>query len=145
MAKSGDRRKAKDAASERAPSGNAEDEKKAGRSKPSGTGEAFASSILGLSKLYENCGKDGVSPQVTDAVTQALLLILGSGPAIVTLDGLMAIQGAQAMMSYNAVDIQQKTNLLGMAMTARSVRYILDPYPDDIDEAVIVDKEAEGQ
>jgi hypothetical protein len=94
-----------------------------------------------LSKLYANCGKDGVSSQTTDAITQALLLILGSGPSIAALDELMNVQVSNGIMYHNAVANQQKTNLLGMAMTARCVRYMLDPHDDEIDETIISDIE----
>jgi hypothetical protein len=70
---------------------------------------------------------DGVSPQVTDAVTQALVAILGTGPSMAAFDSLLSVQAANGMMYYNAVANQQKTNLLGMAMTAKCVRYMLDP------------------
>jgi len=103
-------------------------------------GETLSAAIQGLSKLYTESGRDGVSPQVTDAVTQALLLILGSGPSIVAFDGLLSAQNSSGLMYHNAVSNQQKTNLLSMAMTAKCVRYMLDPYPDDvIDEALFAD------
>ena len=42
-------------------------------------------------------------------------------------------------MYYNAVSNQQKANVLGMATTAKAVRYMLDPHDgdfefDDLDE-----------
>jgi len=103
--------------------------------------DTLSSAVLGLSKLYANCGKDGVSSQTTDAITQALLLILGSGPSIAALDELMNVQVSNGIMYHNAVANQQKTNLLGMAMTARCVRYMLDPRDDEIDETIISDIE----
>ena len=109
---------------------------------PRGTksSDAFATAILGLSKAYSEAGKDGVSPQVTDAVTQALVLILGSAPSVVAFEGLQSAQVSNGMMYHNAVSNQQKTNVLGMAMTAKCVRYMLDPYPDDIiDETIFSD------
>jgi len=36
-------------------------------------------------------------------------------------------------MYFNAVAHQQKTNLLGMAMTAKCVRHMLDGRPDSVD------------
>lgn len=83
--------------------------------------------FLELTKLYGNAAQGGISPQVTDAITQSLLAILGSGPSIAAFENLMSINAANGMMYYNAVDHQQKTNLLGMAMTAKCVRYMLDP------------------
>jgi hypothetical protein len=80
-----------------------------------------------LLELARGAATGGVSSQVTDAITQALLAILGSGPSIAAFENLMSINAANGMMYYNAVDHQQKTNLLGMAMTAKCVRYMLDP------------------
>jgi hypothetical protein len=90
--------------------------------------ESLAQTIRGLSELYTSAAKDGsVSPQMTDAVTQALVMVLGSGPSIAALDSLLAAQRASGLLYHNAVANQQKTNLLGMAMTAKCVRYMLDP------------------
>jgi len=101
------------------------------------SGEDITAALLGLSKLYSDSAKDGVSPQVTDASTQALVLILGSAPSFVAFEGLLSAQNSSGLMYHNAVSNQQKTNLLGMAMTAKCVRYMLDPYPEDvIDETI---------
>lgn len=83
--------------------------------------------LLGsFSKIAGN-GTEGVSPQVTDALTQAMLAILGAGPSMAAFDSLMSAQAANGMMYYNAVANQQKANMLGMAMTAKCVRYMMDP------------------
>jgi hypothetical protein len=110
--------------------------------KPSGARDAFSAAIEGLAKLYIHDAEHGVSPQVTDAVTQALTLILGSSPSVVALDGLMSMQTANGIMYYNAVANQQKTNMIGMAMTARCVRHMLGPdHRDPFDETVVVNEE----
>lgn len=97
----------------------------------SGAKETLAQTVASLSNLYASAAKEGtVSPQLTDAVTQALLLILGSGPSTAALEGLLAAQQANGIMYHNAVSQQQKTNLLGMAMTAKCIRYMLDPLND---------------
>lgn len=115
-------------------------------SKPGGAADSLASAVLGLSKLYSQCGKNGVSPEITDAVSQALLLILGSGPSIAAFDDLMNVQVANGIMYQNAVANQQKTNLLGMAMTAKCVRYMLNPQEgDDFDETIVTNVENEPQ
>jgi Killing trait len=106
-------------------------------------GENMTSAVLGLSNLFSQAGADGVSPAVTDAVTQALVLVLGSGPAIAALDGLLTVQAANGIMYHNAVANQQKTNLLGMAMTAKCVRYMLDPNPSRLAEDIIIDETEE--
>ena len=93
--------------------------------------ETLAQAIAGLSNIYASAAKDGaVSPQMTDAITQALLLILGSAPSIAAYDSLLSVQQANGIMYHNAVAQQQKTNLLGMAMAAKCVRYMLDPVSD---------------
>jgi hypothetical protein len=93
------------------------------------------SDVLGGFSKMSASGAEGVSPQITDALTQALLAILGAGPSMAAFDSLLSVQAANGMMYYNAVAHQQKTNLLGMAMTAKCVRYMLDPDSgEDMDE-----------
>ncbi|MGH6872268.1 MAG: RebB family R body protein [Rhizomicrobium sp.] len=105
-----------------------------GKTPPQGTPESLAQAVLGLSALY----RDGAAPQVTDAVTQSLLLILGSGPSIAAFDSLIAAQASNGLMYHNAVAHQQKTNLLGMAMTAKCVRYMMGSGPGDtLDESIL--------
>lgn len=100
--------------------------------------DSLQDAVRGLSDLYIAGAQNGVSPQVTDAVTQALLLILGSGPSIAAFDSLLAVQASNGLMYHNAVAHQQKTNLLGMAMTAKCVRYMLDPSSaDGLDESIL--------
>jgi hypothetical protein len=94
------------------------------------TAEMLDKVLSGFSRMSSG-GADGVSPQITDALTQALLAILGAGPSMAAFDSLLSVQAANGMMYYNAVAHQQKTNLLGMAMTAKCVRYMLDPASDD--------------
>jgi len=96
--------------------------------------EQLGKVLDGFSKMSAS-GAEGVSPQITDALTQALLAILGSGPSMAAFDSLMSVQAANGMMYYNAVAHQQKSNMLGMAMTAKCVRYMLDPNASaDMDE-----------
>lgn len=103
------------------------------------TAELLGSVLGGFSKMHAN-GGEGVSPQITDALTQALLAILGAGPSMAAFDSLLSVQAANGMMYYNAVAHQQKTNLLGMAMTAKCVRYMLDPKVDDDADEWTVDE-----
>ncbi|HEY2070338.1 MAG TPA: RebB family R body protein [Rhizomicrobium sp.] len=84
--------------------------------------------------LLEAAMQGGVSPAVTDAITQALVLVLGSGPALAAYQGMLAAQSANGILYHNAVSNQQKTNLLGMAMTAKCVRYMLDPHDNALDD-----------
>ncbi len=55
------------------------------------------------------------------------MLILGSGPSVAAFESLLAANGASGVMYQNAVANQQMTNVLGMAMTAKAVRYMMDP------------------
>ncbi len=98
-----------------------------GAAAPGGQPPQSLAAILELAKALGSATQGQVSQQVTDAITQSLLAILGSGPSIAAFENLMSINAANGMMYYNAVDHQQKTNLLGMAMTAKCVRYMLDP------------------
>ena len=83
--------------------------------------------LKNFADLYAGiAAKGGTTPEMTDAITQALVMILGSGPSIAAFDSLMAVQQANGLMYHNAVANQQKTNILGMAMTAKCVRYMLD-------------------
>ena len=66
-------------------------------------------------------------PKGGAAASEVLLLILGSGPAIAAFDSLLQAHAADGLMYQNAVADQQKTNVLGMAMTAMMVSYALDP------------------
>jgi hypothetical protein len=108
-----------------------------GANRQSNPGDSLGQAILGLSNLYTANADKGVSPQVTDAVTQALLLILGSGPSLAAYDGLLQAQAANGLMYHNAVANQQKTTLLGMAMTAKCVRYMMDPQNTSLDEEIL--------
>jgi hypothetical protein len=97
-----------------------------------------AGAIRNFAQSYATAAaKGGSTPEMTDAVTQALVMILGSGPSLAALDGFMAVQQSNGIMYHNAVANQQKTNLLGMAMTAKCVRYMLDGDSVEFDDAII--------
>jgi hypothetical protein len=81
-------------------------------------------------RLYGKLSRDGMCPGTTDAISQALLTVLGSGPPFAVLGSMFAANQANGLMYYNAVSHQQKTNLLSMAMTAKCVRYMLDMRTD---------------
>jgi Killing trait len=103
----------------------------AARAKQAGYGDSMHQTVESLTALYTN--DTPVSPQMTDAITQALLMVLGSGPSMAAYDSLLQAQQANGLMYQNAVANQQKTNILGMAMTAKCVRYMLDPNAPDLD------------
>jgi killing trait domain-containing protein len=125
--------------------GEGDEPKRGGKSPDDATGpnrggstnDALAQAVLGLSNLYTANGGEGVSSQVTDAVTQALVLILGSGPSLAAYDGLLQAQQANGIMYHNAVANQQKATMLGMAMTAKCVRYMMDPRCDALDGEIL--------
>lgn len=81
---------------------------------------------------------DGEIPQeMTDAAAHVLFVVLEAGRSAETLKVLRAMNDAGALMFYSAVANQQKTNILGMAVTAKCVRYMFEagrhPEDDEID------------
>jgi len=89
-----------------------------------------------LRKLLKMCER-GESSEAF----QHLSMILGCGPAFAAFESLIAANRADGLMYYNAVSNQQKTNLISMAVTAKCVKYMLNPTPgpddnDLLDEAV---------
>jgi len=101
---------------------------------PDGASGSAQAQLESLIALYRSSAAEGdVSPAVTDAITQALVMILGSGPALGAYQGLLDAQNANGIMYYNAVANQQKANMLAMAMTAKCVRYMMDG-PDGADD-----------
>ncbi|HEY2068059.1 MAG TPA: RebB family R body protein [Rhizomicrobium sp.] len=105
-------------------------------------GDSLNQAMAGLAGLYTQAGiEGGVSPAVTDALTQALLLVVGSGPSVAAYESLMNVTQANGQMFANSVANQQQTNVLGMAMTAKCVRYMLDPFAADPSEEFIFEEE----
>lgn len=78
-----------------------------------------------LLKLYRELYRDSASPQVTDAITQSLLTVLGTGPAFAALESLVSASQANGLMFQNSVAQQQKTNMLGMSVMMRCVKDLL--------------------
>jgi hypothetical protein len=109
--------------------------KRASRDERAHSAGSFQSTIDDLLKLYQSPAGKGASPQVTDAVTQALLIALGSGPSVAALGSMMSASHATGLMFYDAVAHQQKANIEAMVATAECIRKILnvsapDPGPD---------------
>lgn len=75
----------------------------------------------------------GGSHEMADAISQMLVVSVGAVPSVAVAGSMLAANAAEGLMYYNAVAHQQKTNLLGMAMTAKCVRYMLDGRSDDAD------------
>jgi hypothetical protein len=84
-----------------------------------GYGESLSEA---LDALVDN--RDG--GQVTDAMTQALLAVIGSGPSIAVLDSMISANQANGLMYHNSVAHQQKTNIFGMVATMQCVARLLD-------------------
>lgn len=76
--------------------------------------------ILGI---YRN---GGATPQVTDAITQALLTVLGSGPAFAALETLVSASQANGLMYANSVAQQQAGNDHAMATLTACVKSLLN-------------------
>ena len=62
-----------------------------------------------------------VNGQITDAVTQANVTVLGSAPAVALASTFQVAAHATGLMMENAVANQQRVNLLGEAVTAHAV------------------------
>lgn len=113
---------------------------------PSGQGQA--SPGFGGAQMADLVGMLGAAAQnggdpsrILDAISQTLVMVLGSGPAFATLDSLIAANQANGLMYHNAVAHQQKTNIFGMCATMKCVSALLDKpmagmVIDDDEEAV---------
>ena len=69
-----------------------------------------------------------VNDQITDAVTQANVKVLGDAPAVATANLYQAVSQALANAAHNATMAQQQTNILAQAATTAGVAmlYSLD-------------------
>lgn len=105
----------------------------------------FNQTFRDLLNLYRELSREGAAPQVTDAITQALLTVLGSGPSFAVLESMISVNQANGLMYHNSVSLQQKTNILGMVATAKCVKSLLNlpsaaEYLEDLD----LDEEADA-
>lgn len=84
----------------------------------------------------ELCGKLGAQAPGLDpaGVLSQVMLMAACGPA----SAMFAANHADALMFYNAVANQQKTNILGMSVTAKCVRYMFEVGEYEDDEADIL-------
>lgn len=97
--------------------------------------KASMAAVDDVLKLTRELCRDGDSGPVVDAVSAALLAVLGSGPSVATLQSLIAANQASGVMYQNAVANQQMGNILGMVATMNCVQVLLDkeptiPWPD---------------
>jgi Killing trait len=100
--------------------------KRAPRDEKERSAGSFQATIDDLLKLYQSPAGKGASPQATDAVTQALLMALGSGPTVAALESMTAASQASGLMFHNAVANQQKVNIEALVATAECIRKILN-------------------
>jgi Killing trait len=113
-----------------------------------GTREAEAAGDKGIEnqaremlKMFAEAAKSG-STATCDTLSQALLMVLGSGPAFSAFESMLAANRADGLMFYNAVSNQQKTNMISMAVTAKCVKYMLNVTPD-LDDDDLIDEAVE--
>ena len=66
-----------------------------------------------------------VNSQITDAVTQANVKVLGDAPAMAMGNVYQAIAQALANAAHNATNAQQQNNVLAQAVTTRCVQFLL--------------------
>jgi hypothetical protein len=98
--------------------------------------------IDGLMGVLSDVVQEGGDPsRVLDAISQTLVMVLGSGPAFATLDSLIAANQANGLMYHNAVANQQKTNIFGMCATMKCVSALLDK--PTVDMTVDIEEETE--
>lgn len=66
-----------------------------------------------------------VNTQITDAITQANVKVLGDAPAMAMGNLYQAAAQALANAAHNATTAQQQNNVLAQAVTARCVQVLL--------------------
>ena len=66
-----------------------------------------------------------VNSQITDAVTQANVSVLGDAPAVALGNLYQAVGQALANAAHNATSAQQQNNTLAQAVTTRCVQALL--------------------
>jgi len=67
---------------------------------------------------------DPVSPQVTDSVTQANVLVLGNGQAYSLAQSTLAMSQAQSVLFANMVSCQQQQTLVNSAGISKGVNQL---------------------
>lgn len=67
-----------------------------------------------------------VNSQITDAVTQANVKVLGDGPAVAVASLYQATAQALANAAHNATSAQQQSNILAQSVTAACVKSLLE-------------------
>lgn len=65
--------------------------------------------------------KTAVNDQITDAVTQTNVKVLGESPAVAIASQILSLSHAHSMMAYNAVSSQHHSQLLSLSSIADDV------------------------
>lgn len=89
-------------------------------------------------ELCEKLGAKASSSFDPAAVLSQIMLMAACAPA----SSLFAANHADALMFYNAVANQQKTNILGMSVTAKCVRYMFEAGQGDDDDDIDILEQA---
>ena len=66
-----------------------------------------------------------INSQITDAITQANVKVLGDAPAMAMGNVYQAVAQALANAAHNATSAQQQNNVLAQAVTTRCVQLLL--------------------
>ncbi len=80
-----------------------------------------------MMRLYRRQERGG--GDASDAITQNLVTIMGSIPAYAVGETMISQSAAQGRMLNNAVDQQQKTNIISMVSTVGCVAQLLNMNP----------------
>jgi hypothetical protein len=59
--------------------------------------------------------------QITDAITQTNVKVLGEAPTIAIANQILALSQAHSLMAYNAVNQQQQTQMISLSSTVDSI------------------------
>ena len=106
-------------------------------------GAAFWGAIGGESgsPFFGKRAEGGGPADAAAAFNQAMLMA-----ALAPASAMFAANHADALMFYNAVANQQKTNILGMSVTAKCVRYMFEgSEAADADDIDILEQALDGQ
>ncbi|EJL68704.1 MULTISPECIES: RebB family R body protein [Chryseobacterium] len=79
-----------------------------------------------------------VSPQITDAVTQSNVKVVGEAPAVALGNVYQAAAHSTGIMFENAVNSQNQQNILGQAATTQGIMQIYSV--DTIADAISIAK-----
>ena len=88
--------------------------------------------------------RDTVSPQITDAVTQANVKVVAEAPAMALGTLYQTLSHSTGIMFENSVNSQSQQNILGQTATTQGVMqiYSMDTVADSIAIAKILDASA---